>query len=72
MEAIEFKSKIDKESIKIPEHVKSQLIKSDNKNVRVIVLLDNSDITEEKVYQNFVSEEFLKGYADSDSIYDNE
>ena len=68
MEAIEFKSKICKDSIEIPKHIKTQLQTIKDKNVRVIVLIDHED----KQYQNFVAEEFLKGYADSDDIYDQD
>jgi hypothetical protein len=33
--------------------------------------MDEVESNEESVFHNSVREEFLKGYADSDEIYDN-
>jgi hypothetical protein len=71
MKALEFKSKIKDFHIRIPKRVQSELKDNQEKNVRVIVLMDEVESNEESVFHNSVREEFLKGYADSDEIYDN-
>ena len=38
---------------------------------RVIVLIDDSDNIDDLTFQEATSAQFLKGYDDSDSIYDN-
>lgn len=72
MEALEFKSKIENNRIKIPKHVKSKLINNQNKNVRVIVLLEDGDDVEEKGFKHMASEAFFEGYSHSDSVYDED
>ncbi|QTY25992.1 hypothetical protein [Flavobacterium sp. CS20] len=72
MEALEFKSKIKNDKIQIPNHVKSKLVFNQNKNVRVIVLLEDSDDVEEKEFKNMASETFFEGYSHSDSVYDDD
>ena len=47
MKAIEFKSKISNNKIQIPKKVQSELRKANDKNVRVMVFLDDTDISEE-------------------------
>ena len=71
MRALEFKSKIKNNQILIPAKIQSELITDDNKNVRVIVLVDDSDVYDDLIFQQTTQSQFLKGYADSDSIYDN-
>lgn len=71
MKAFEFKSKIKNHHIQIPKRVQSELKDNQEKNVRVIVLMDDVESNEEDALQNSVREEFLKGYADSDDIYDH-
>jgi hypothetical protein len=70
MKALEFKSKIKNNKILIPVKIQSEL-KNNNKDVRVIVLVDDSDIYDDLIFQQTTQSQFLKGYADSDSIYDN-
>lgn len=62
MEAIEFNSEIHNGSIKIPENIKID----SEKKVRVIVLYEN----EEKEFIELTQKEFLEGYDEGDSIYD--
>lgn len=62
MEAIEFNSEVHNGLIKIPDNIK---LESD-KQIRVIVLYEN----EEKAFKNLTQEEFLAGYDEGDSIYD--
>ena len=70
MRALEFKSKIKNNQILIPTKIQSEL-KTNDKDVRVIVLVDDSDIYDDLIFQQTTQSQFLKGYADSDSIYDN-
>ena len=70
MRAIEFKSKILENKILIPRRMQPELIAGHNKNVRVVVFVDDSDVYDEKAYRQLTKNQFLKGYADSDSIYD--
>lgn len=72
MEALEFKSKIQKGKVQIPKHIKNQLSYNENKNVRVILLIEDEELVEDKAFQNLASEKFFEGYAKSDEIYDNE
>jgi hypothetical protein len=70
MKALEFKSKIKNNKILIPVKIQSEL-KNNDKDLRVIVLVDDSDIYDDLIFQQTAQSQFLKGYADSDSIYDN-
>ncbi len=71
MRALEFKSKIKNNQILIPTKLQSELRTNGEKDVRVIVLVDDSDIYDYLIFQQTTQSQFLKGYADSDSIYDN-
>ncbi len=71
MRAIEFNSKIKDNQIAIPAKLQSELTSKNDKDVRVIVLIDDSETTEEYIYRQAARSQFLNGYADSDSIYDN-
>ena len=71
MRAIEFKSKIKNNQISIPIKLQSELKSKQDKDVRVIVLIDDRDTADDLIYQQAAQSQFLKGYADSDSIYDN-
>ena len=71
MKALEFKSKIKDNQILIPANMQSELNSNQDKDVRVIVLLDDSDLYDDLIFQHSAQSQFLKGYADSDSIYDN-
>ena len=71
MRAIEFKSKIKNNQISIPIKLQSELKSKQDKDVRVIVLIDDKDTADDLIYQQAAQSQFLKGYADSDSIYDN-
>jgi len=71
MRVIEFKSKIKNNQISIPVKLQSELKSKRDKNVRVIVLIDNSETAEDLIFKREAQNQFLKGYADSDSIYGN-
>ena len=72
MKALEFKSKIKNNRILIPARIQSKLRSGEDKSVRVIVFLDDpDDVNDEIDFRKVASSEFLKGYSESDSIYDN-
>ncbi len=71
MRALEFKSKLSKNMILIPKKIQSKLQGTDEKNVQVILLFDDSQTNLDHDFTNITAEQFLSGYADSDSIYDN-
>lgn len=71
MRALEFKSKIKNNQILIPTKIQSELKTKDEKEVRVIVLMDDSDIFDDLIFQKTTKNQFLKGYAASDAVYDN-
>jgi len=71
MKAIEFKTKIKNNQITIPSKVQSELSSKQDKNVRVIVLIDDSESADDYLFKKAAQNSFLQGYSDSDSIYDN-
>ncbi|MVN20565.1 hypothetical protein [Mucilaginibacter arboris] len=75
MEALEFITKLKDNQILVPPNIQSALESNKDKEIRVIVLIeDNGTHTfhhHDPIVQQTVQEQFLKGYADSDSIYDN-
>ena len=70
MQTLEFKSKIIDNKIQIPPIMQPKLITQNDKMVRVVVFMDDSEVNDEKTYQQQTKEQFLKGYSDSDAIYD--
>lgn len=71
MRALEFKSKIENNQILIPLKIQSELNTQKSIKVKVIVLIEDVDTNEDTVFQQTTQSQFLSGYADSDSIYDN-
>ncbi|RLD59710.1 MAG: hypothetical protein DRJ05_06020 [Bacteroidetes bacterium] len=69
MKAIEFKTTIKNNQIQIPDRIQPEL--KTKKNIRVIVLMEDSEIYDRFIFKETASKQFLQGYADSDSIYDN-
>jgi len=70
MKALEFKSKIKNNQILIPTRIRSELKSNQVKDVRVIVLINDSETNDDLVFQETAQNRFLDGYSDSDSIYD--
>jgi|GEM_PF-2349265 len=70
MRALEFKSKIKDNHILIPAKVRSKLRFKQDKDVRVIVLVDDSDVYDDLVFQQAAQSQLLNEYADADSLYD--
>ncbi len=71
MRAIEFKSKLSKNRILIPKMMQERLKTLDEKSIRVMILPDETEADGDLVLKELTTEQFLNGYADSDSIYDN-
>ena len=71
MRALEFKSKIKNNQILIPLKIQSELKNKHDKDVRVIVLIDDLELYDDAFIQQSAQSQFLKGYADSDGVYDN-
>lgn len=71
MRALEFKSKIKNNQILIPERIQFEFRSKQNRNVRVIVLIDDSDTYDDLIFKEATQNHFVNGYSDSDSVYDN-
>ncbi len=71
MRALEFKTKIKNNQIQIPAGIQSELKTNKDKDIRVIFLLDDSNNYDESIFQETTTAQFLNGYSDSDSVYDN-
>lgn len=70
MKAIEFTSEIRNNSIVIPTHLKQEINEDSNKKLRVILLIDEKEMKENKLPCETEAGCFLRGYSDVDSIYD--
>ena len=70
MRAVEFKSTIQENSILIPRRLQPQLIAVRDRNVRVVVFMEDSDVYDERAFRQMTKSQFLKGYAASDAVYD--
>ena len=69
MTTLDFESSLDANgAVKVPEDVASQL--RSLPSFRVIVLVPDED-DDEADWRRLGIEQFVKGYADSDSIYDD-
>jgi len=71
MKALEFKTKIKNNRIRIPLRIQSELRPDQHREVRVIVLIDDSDKSDDLMVKEATEEHFFQAYAESDSIYDN-
>lgn len=71
MRALAFKSKIKNNQISIPARIQSELKDKQDKNVKVIVLIEDKDQSEDLGFKETTQRQFLEGYSDSDAIYDN-
>ena len=65
---VEFKTKLKNKTIKIPKRLSSIL--SENENIRVILMFDDKKKQGDD-FKTLTKKQFLFGYSDSDSIYDN-
>ncbi|MFM9839810.1 MAG: hypothetical protein ACKVOQ_16210 [Cyclobacteriaceae bacterium] len=71
MKAVEFKTKLKNNRIDIPKKLHKQVTLSKNKDVRVIVLIDEPIQKMKDDFIRLTQKQFLKGYAKSDAIYDD-
>ena len=71
MRTLEFKTKIKNNQIQIPTSVQSELRTNNDKDIKVILLLEDTDNYKDYLIRKTESSQFFKGYSDSDSIYDN-
>jgi len=69
MKTVEFRARIKNRIILVPDNLSTEL--SEDKDLRVILLLDEVKNQEEKDFMKLSKERFLAGYSNSDSIYDN-
>jgi len=68
VKSLEFEATLDSEAnLKVPDDLAAQI--QTGQPVRVILVLPES--TEEKDWRRLTTEQFLRSYADGDSIYDN-
>jgi hypothetical protein len=72
MIAVEFRSRIKNNRIQIPARIQNKLNSDPEKDVRVIVFFEDTDeIYDDLDFKQSAASEFLQGYSESDSIYDN-
>jgi hypothetical protein len=71
MKAVEFEAELSDNTINIPENFRLELSLSKDKHVRVIVLIDDLEQSEEAAFKTMASTQFLNGYDDTDSVYDS-
>ncbi len=71
MRALEFKSKIKNKRIVIPYKFQSDLNFDDNTDVRIIVLIGDADSEDDLSFRQTSQSQFLEGYSESDSVYDD-
>ncbi len=72
MIAFEFKSRIKNNRIKIPSGIQSKIKSDPEKDVRVILFLEEADgLIEDNEFNQAAVSDFFKGYSESDSIYDS-
>ncbi len=73
MKAIEFSTTITNNQIQLPASVQAQLQGSGNQKIRVMLLLDDPEGEEaDTTFLKVTQQQFLKGYANTDAIYDQE
>lgn len=70
MKALEFKSKISKKGLVLSDQVKKTLASWEEKEVKVILLLEEEE-DQEKELKTYAVKKFLDGYNDRDMVYDS-
>ena len=71
MKALEFKTKIKNNRIQIPLRIQSELKTNQDRDVRVIVLIDDPEKSDDLLVKQAAAAHFLQGFAETDSIYDD-
>ncbi|MDR3060202.1 MAG: hypothetical protein LBU84_18935, partial [Prevotella sp.] len=62
MRAVEFKSKIRNNQILIPAKMQRDLLLEQDKRVRVMVFVEDSDVYDEKTFRHIATSQFFAGY----------
>lgn len=70
MKAIEFSAKIVDNQIQIPIKFEHEVKSGKDKEVRVIIMMDEAENNDINSFEILAREQFLNGYASSDAIYD--
>ena len=70
MRAIEFKSKIRENKISLPRRMPLDMHTMCNESVLGVVSLEDANVYDDKAFRQLTKSQFLKGYAQSDDIYD--
>ncbi|OQX75457.1 MAG: hypothetical protein B6D64_11600 [Bacteroidetes bacterium 4484_276] len=70
MKAVEFTTQIFNNLIQVPGEFETEIKSVRDKDVRVILLIDEPGTYEENKIKSFVQEQFFQGYSESDAIYD--
>ena len=68
---IEFETELVNNTINIPENFQLELSLSKDNHVRVIVLIDDVENSEETDFKKMLHNQFLKGYDEADAVYDD-
>lgn len=71
MKALEFKTKIKNNRIRIPLRMQSEIQTNQDRDVRVIGLIDDAEKSDDPVVKQAAATHFLQGFAETDSIYGN-
>jgi hypothetical protein len=71
MRAVAFETELIDNTINIPENFQEELALSKDKHVRVIVMIDESEINDELEIRKILNNKFLSGYDDAEDIYDH-
>ncbi len=71
MKAIEFEAELINNTINIPEDFQLELSLSKDKHVRVIVLIDDIEKNGDIEFNKMLTNQFLKGYDETDAVYDD-
>ena len=70
MRAIEFKSKIRENKISLPRRMQSEILTEYNESIQGGVSFEDTNVYDDKTFRQLTINQFLKGYAQSDDIYD--
>lgn len=70
MKALEFRTRVSKSGITIPQDVKKTLDSLNEKVIKVIFLYEDEN-EEEKELKKYALKNYLEGYDDEDMVYDS-
>ncbi len=70
MIALEFNSRLVNNALELPENIRKDLQTNQSRQLRVIILVEDVEAEDKVLFSKTAAENFLKGYNESDSIYD--